>query len=92
MGSSSRVGGGRKPRAVSGFDRHIATRIRIMRSEVGVDQKELAKRLGISPQQVYKYEGGYDRVTAGRLFEISQILGIPVSRFFEGLGACTENT
>lgn len=51
-----------------------------------MSQQTLAGALGVSFQQVQKYEAGSNRISASKLFQISQILGVPVSDFFEGLG------
>jgi transcriptional regulator with XRE-family HTH domain len=53
---------------------------------MGLSQQQLAKMIGVTYQQAHKYERGLNRISAGRLFEIGQVLGIPVSWFFEGLG------
>lgn len=57
--------------------------MRIRRVSLGMLQKELADRLGISFQQVQKYEGGENRIGGSRLFDISCALGVPVNYFFE---------
>ena len=49
----------------------------------GLPQKELARQLGISFQQVQKYESGANRVPASRLFAVARILGVPLERFFD---------
>ncbi len=66
-------------------DRQVGERIRARRAELGLTQEDLARALGISYQQVQKYETGGNRISAGRLFEIAQRLGAPVGYFFEGL-------
>jgi len=53
---------------------------------MGLSQQQLAKMIGVTYQQAHKYERGLNRISAGRLFEIGQVLGVPVSWFFEGLG------
>jgi transcriptional regulator with XRE-family HTH domain len=69
----------RKPDAV---DVEVGQRIRIQRLESGLSQTSLAEQLGVSFQQVQKYEKGETRVSAGRLTAIAKILGIPVFTFF----------
>jgi transcriptional regulator with XRE-family HTH domain len=54
---------------------------------VGMTQQQLADKVGIKFQQIQKYETGMNRVSASRLWEIASSLGVPVSFFFEGLGA-----
>lgn len=66
-------------------DRHVGHRIRDRRAEMGLTQQELAKSLGLSYQQVQKYETGANRVSAGRLYEMAQRLEVEVSSFFDGL-------
>ncbi|MFQ5346682.1 MAG: helix-turn-helix domain-containing protein [Rhodothalassiaceae bacterium] len=68
-------------------DRHIGERIREHRLERGLTQQDLARALGISYQQVQKYENGSNRVSAGRLYILAQALGVRVGAFFEGFGA-----
>lgn len=68
-------------------DRHVGTRIRERRVMMGLSQQQLARMIGVTYQQAHKYERGLNRISAGRLFEISQVLGVPVSWFFEGLSA-----
>ena len=67
-------------------DLHVGQRIRTRRLIVGMTQEELAKQLGLTFQQVQKYEKGVNRVSSSRLFELSQILGVSPGFFFEGLG------
>ncbi len=68
-------------------DRHVGTRIRERRVMLGLSQQQLAQMIGVTYQQAHKYERGLNRISAGRLFEISQVLNVPVSWFFEGLRA-----
>ena len=64
-------------------DVHVGTRIRQRRSLIGVSQEKLAESVGITFQQIQKYERGSNRVSASRLFQFSKILDVPVSYFFE---------
>ena len=66
-------------------DRHVGAMIRERRIMVGLTQQQLAGLLGVTYQQTHKYEKGVNRVSAGRLFEIAQILEVPVGAFYEGL-------
>ncbi|MBW8271081.1 helix-turn-helix domain-containing protein [Caldovatus aquaticus] len=78
---------GEKPgQRASAADRHVGARIRERRIMMGLSQQQLAKMIGVTYQQAHKYERGLNRISAGRLFEIAQVLGVPVSWFFEGLG------
>ncbi len=74
------------PRSPNAIDRHIASRLRLRRLEAGMTQKELAEALGISFQQVQKYENGTNRISARALYQVSIALVVPVQYFFEGLG------
>ena len=66
-------------------DVHVGKRIRHRRWLVGMTQQQLAERVGIKFQQIQKYETGANRVSASRLWDISEALDVPVSFFFEGL-------
>ncbi len=71
--------GGKKPGSV---DKEIALRIKACRASRGLSQTELAAQLGVTFQQVQKYEQGINRIGAGRLYEMARIFGIPVQTFF----------
>jgi transcriptional regulator with XRE-family HTH domain len=71
-------------------DAHVGGRIRDRRTGLGLTQEHLANALNISYQQVQKYETGANRVSAGRLYEVSKILQSEVSFFFEGLDETVE--
>jgi transcriptional regulator with XRE-family HTH domain len=67
-------------------DRHVGLRVRMRRKELGVSQERLAEALGITFQQVQKYERGANRVSASKLWEIAAALKTPVAYFYDGLG------
>lgn len=67
-------------------DVHVGKRVRHRRWMVGMTQQQLAESVGIKFQQIQKYETGMNRVSASRLWDISEALEVPVSYFFEGLG------
>jgi transcriptional regulator with XRE-family HTH domain len=67
------------------IDAHVGNRVRLRRMLVGMSQERLGELLGLTFQQVQKYEKGVNRIAAGRLFEISGILGVPVSFFYEDI-------
>lgn len=67
-------------------DMHVGHRLRVRRSLLGLSQEKLAEAIGLTFQQVQKYERGTNRVSAGRLFELSNVLDVPVSYFFEQIG------
>ena len=79
---SSRTGG--PPEGRHAVDQHVGLRIRIRREELGISQEAVAKALGISFQQVQKYERATNRVSASRLFEIARVLNIAPTYFFDG--------
>lgn len=66
-------------------DMHVGHRVRDRRAELGLTQKDLAKTLGLSYQQVQKYETGANRISAGKLYEMAMLLDVAVSDFFDGL-------
>lgn len=66
-------------------DIHVGKRIKEVRILRGRSQSEIARELEISFQQIQKYESGKNRISASRLFELSQLFGIPTSFFFDGL-------
>jgi transcriptional regulator with XRE-family HTH domain len=66
-------------------DRYVGARIRERRIMLGLTQQQLAALIGVTYQQAHKYERGINRVSAGRLFEVSQVLSVPVNYFFDGL-------
>jgi transcriptional regulator with XRE-family HTH domain len=67
------------------IDRYVGARIRERRIMLGLTQQQLADLIGVTYQQAHKYERGINRVSAGRLFEVAQVLSVPVSFFFDGL-------
>tara|TARA_S200000501_G_C20703110_1_gene690481 strand:+ start:394 stop:831 length:438 start_codon:yes stop_codon:yes gene_type:complete len=67
------------------FNTHVGQRIRDKRNERGMSQIEVANALGVTFQQVRKYERGTNRVSASRLYDLSRILSLPLQIFFEGL-------
>src|SRR5579862_52598 len=66
------------------IDTHVGSRVRMRRLLLGMSQEKLGDELGITFQQVQKYEKGTNRISASRLQTISDILQVPVSFFFEG--------
>lgn len=66
-------------------DKYVGSRIRLRRTLLGYSQEKLADALGITFQQVQKYENATNRVGASRLYDIAQVLGVPVSYFYDGL-------
>jgi transcriptional regulator with XRE-family HTH domain len=68
----------------SAIDKHVGSRVRMRRMMLAMSQQKLADGLGLTFQQVQKYEKGTNRIGASRLQEISRILQVPVAFFFEG--------
>lgn len=66
-------------------DVHVGARIRTRRLLIGMNQETLARSLGLTFQQVQKYEGGANRVSASRLSQIAEILNVPISHFFSDI-------
>jgi transcriptional regulator with XRE-family HTH domain len=69
------------------IDVQVGSRVRIRRMLIGMSQERLGDLLGLTFQQVQKYEKGVNRIGAGRLFEMSRILGVPIDFFYEGVGS-----
>lgn len=67
------------------MDRYVGGRIRELRVMAGLSQQQLAGRIGVTYQQSHKYEHGFNRISAGRLFAIAQVLGVNPSWFFDGV-------
>ncbi len=72
-------------RSAVAVDLHVGCRVRMRRRFLGLSQQSLAAELGLTFQQVQKYERGANRISASKLYEIARVLGVPVSFFFEGL-------
>ena len=69
------------------IDVHVGARIRLRRTLLGVSQQRLAEAIGLTFQQVQKYESGANRVSSSRLVDISNVLHVEVSYFFDEMGA-----
>jgi len=73
-------------------DRHVGSRVRMRRLMLGLSQTQLGDALGLTFQQVQKYEKGTNRISASKLQHIRQILQVPVPFFFEGAPGGVEGT
>jgi transcriptional regulator with XRE-family HTH domain len=71
-------------------DRHVGARLRMRRNQAGLSQEKLGEALGVTFQQVQKYEKGLNRLGASRLQLAARVLGVPVNFFFDGMPAETE--
>ena len=69
---------------ISAVDIHVGRRVKMARLAAGISQEKLAGALGISFQQIQKYENGTNRVGPGRLHAVAKLLNLPVPFFFEG--------
>lgn len=81
--SRGRINGQANP-----VDVYVGERIRLRRNLLNLSQEQLAKMIGLTFQQVQKYERGMNRVSASRLWDLSNVLNIPVNFFFEGMDVC----
>jgi transcriptional regulator with XRE-family HTH domain len=72
------------------IDAQVGNRVRIRRMLIGMSQERLGDLLGLTFQQVQKYEKGVNRIGAGRLYEVARILNVPIDFFYEGLGAANQ--
>ncbi|MEM1371249.1 MAG: helix-turn-helix transcriptional regulator [Pseudomonadota bacterium] len=72
----------RKPNPL---DAHVGGRVKLRRMLLGMSQEKLGEHLGLTFQQVQKYEKGVNRIGASRLFELSQVLGVPIQFFYDQL-------
>jgi transcriptional regulator with XRE-family HTH domain len=77
---------GRDQRA-TGIDRHVGNRLRLARKLHNLSQEAVAEHLGVTFQQVQKYENGVNRISAGRLHQAAAVLDVPVSYFFPERGS-----
>lgn len=67
------------------YDQHVGARVRARRIELGLSQQELGDKLGVSFQQVQKYERGTNRIGAGRMYDVAKHLQVPITYFYEGI-------
>lgn len=75
------------------IDVHVGRRMRERRTLLGLSQSNLADKVGLTFQQIQKYERGTNRISASRLWQLGEVLGVPISWFFEELteGASTSD-
>lgn len=66
------------------IDKHVGRRIRWRRRELKLSQEKLGEMLGLTFQQVQKYEKGVNRISAGRLFDVGKVLEVPITYFYQG--------
>lgn len=81
-----RVSSGRAPgRSPHPVDLHVGARVRMRRILLGLTQGKLATAIGMTFQQIQKYERGANRISASRLFELARVLDVPVAFFFDAM-------
>ncbi|WP_420431863.1 helix-turn-helix domain-containing protein [Hyphobacterium sp.] len=73
------------PRSATDVDAHVGSRVRVRRQYLGMSQERLGELLGITFQQVQKYERGANRIGASRLFDLARVLDVPIKYFFDGI-------
>jgi len=86
---NQKAGDGRKRRQKSDkpnpIDVHVGARVRLRRTLLGMSQEKLGESIGLTFQQVQKYERGANRIGASRLYDLSRVLDVPVSFFFDDI-------
>jgi transcriptional regulator with XRE-family HTH domain len=85
MAGAEQVLGSERESRPSPIDVHVGSRIRLRRTLLGMSQERLGESLGLTFQQVQKYERGVNRVGASRLFDLSRVLDVPISFFFDDM-------
>ena len=83
MSRAPRRPGRRKSDKPNPIDVHVGSRVRLRRNMLGLSQEKLGEAIGLTFQQVQKYERGANRIGASRLLELSGVLGVPVSFFYD---------
>jgi DNA-binding XRE family transcriptional regulator len=73
------------PRSTNWIDEHLADQVRSRRRAVEMSQEHLGQELGVSVQQIQKYEGAKNRLSAARLYEICQVFDVPIASMFEDI-------
>lgn len=74
-------------RRANPIDKHVGERVRMRRMLLGMSQERLGEQLGLTFQQVQKYEKGVNRIGASRLFDLAHVLGVPIQYFYENMPA-----
>ena len=81
-----------KKKGPNPIDVHVGSRVRLRRMLVGLSQEKLGDSMGLTFQQIQKYEKGVNRIGASRLFKLSQVLDVPVQFFFDGMPAIDDGS
>src|SRR3712207_2672757 len=79
-------------KAPNPIDQHVGSRVRMRRMLIGMSQEKLGEALGLTFQQVQKYEKGTNRIGASRLHRIASVLGVPIEFFYEGAPHASSTT
>ena len=66
------------------IDEYVGAKLKLKRSSIGITQNELGDMVGVTFQQIQKYEKGANRIGAGKLYEFAKILNVPINYFFDG--------
>lgn len=77
---------------VDSVDIHVGKRLQLRRSLLGLSQEKLGNAVGLTFQQIQKYEKGTNRISSGKLYQFSKILEVPVGYFFEAIGSAANKT
>jgi transcriptional regulator with XRE-family HTH domain len=80
------------PKAANSIDAYVAARLRTCRKQLGLSQAEIAKQLGVTFQQIQKYEAGLNRIGAGRLFEFASLYGVAIQDLFPKIVGTTDSS
>ncbi len=83
--SGSKLGYGHRTGVPSPVDVHVGARVRVRRTLLGMSQTKLGEAIGLTFQQVQKYESGANRISASRLFDLSRLLDVPIQYFFDDM-------
>ncbi len=75
------------PRIINSIDKQVGQNIRIFREAKGLSQTKLGDAIGVTFQQIQKYEKGTNRIGAGRLVQIAEVLGLPIARIFDSVAS-----
>lgn len=92
---NGQLGEERNARRANPMDAHVGSRVRLRRMLLGMSQEKLGEQLGLTFQQVQKYEKGVNRIGASRLFDLANVLNVPIQFFYdeaplgEGMGGLT---
>lgn len=89
--TDSGEGDDRNVRRPNPMDVHVGSRVRLRRILLGISQEKLGERLGLTFQQIQKYEKGVNRIGASRLFDMARVLGVQIQYFYDDAPIASEN-